>query len=115
MEDGKKLFFGELGDGDFSRVVQEEFEKAQAVAEERGLMTKVNISIAIQPPRKGERFGAILYEVDTKLPKRSSPALTTEWNGNRIIADGKSMADILQTEMNLDLDQSKNLRIAENR
>lgn len=98
----KKGSFVQIADGEFARMFQEDFEKAQAIAEERGQPVKVIATIEVIPPKKGDRFGGVGYGVEMKIPKRQSIPAAAEWDGSHIVSTGRDIGEIVNTELDLD-------------
>lgn len=51
MADKEKLLFFEIGEGNFAREAQEEFEKALKIAARHGVKVPVKFQITVLPPK----------------------------------------------------------------
>lgn len=95
-----KLMFYQSCDGDFTRRMQMEFEKAQKLARDTGSKTKIGCEIIIGPPDQTKRFGNVKFKVKPATAPYESMEYTTELNDDgEIIGDGKSIDTLLQMEL----------------
>lgn len=103
---GRRMAFYEIGRGQFAQQMQNEFEQAQIVAQERNLPVKVMASIVIMPPDENDkRFGHIGYAIKSSYPVIKGAVYTTELKDGTIVADAENVAELLQVKLDLFDDQ----------
>jgi hypothetical protein len=95
----RKLAFYEVCSGQFFKIAQGDFEKAQRAAVELNGTATVTLKLFIEPPDDDERFGHISFSSDVRLPAKKSAVYTTEIQDGFIVNDGTDMDSILQTTL----------------
>lgn len=98
----RKLAFYEVCSGQFFKIAQADFEKAQRAAIELNGTAIVTLKLFIQPPDdQDERFGHISFSSDIKAPAKKSAVYTTEIQDGFIVNDGTNMDSIMQMVLEL--------------
>lgn len=98
----QKLGFWQVAKGRLARDLQEDFEKAQMIAFERGVRTKVMLEITVHPPEKGEQnYGNLEYKHQVTEPPKTSIKYPTLLKSGYIVRDAQE-PDLL-TQLDLDL------------
>ena len=98
----KKMAFYEIGRGKFAMWMQEEFERAQKIANESHSEVTISSIIKISPPESEEDcFGKIGFSIKVNRPQRKSIPYTTEIDNGVIVGDGIDIGDILQETLEL--------------
>jgi hypothetical protein len=100
----KKLLFSEICDGNFARCAQLEFEKMQSLFARTNEKCSLVMRITLYPvtPKKGypEKFKDMDYDIIPPVIRHKSDRFAVEVNEDGvIIGDGKTISDILQTEL----------------
>jgi len=106
----RKFCVVEVAEGDFIREFQQEFEEAQRIADVRGLPVCVTAKVMIEPPKKGERWGEVQYELDLRQPKKTSRAHPAEWKDGRIVSTGDTISEIMQEKLDLEIPEPFEIR-----
>ena len=102
MQEQRKLAFFEVDRGRLGVVIQEDFEKAQAIARERGVEVKIKVEMIVFPPdQKDPTYGSVSYNHQIIEPKHLSRRLEMCLN-----IDGIIVSDAAEPPEQLNLDLS---------
>jgi len=101
-EDIRKMAFWEIAKGSFAREFQGDFEKAQEIANRRGLPVTVSASINIFPERKEmPGYGSVEFQTNIKQPPKKSMRHVTQLKDGKMIKDGLSLDEVNQLDLDL--------------
>jgi len=99
----KKIAFYDICRGTFKLNIQEEFEKAQAIAANRGCAVKLDISILIgNPDPKDPQFSNIEYAYTLKEPAKKSKRFSTFLHNGQIVRDAAEDPGLRQLDLDLE-------------
>ena len=115
-EKKRNLLFFEICGGDMSREAQNVFEKMQKIVERNQKKLSMTIKITVSPAKRQngmpKMMGEIEYQITPPTLKIQSDPYITEVNKQGIIInDGKDIADALQEELRLELEDNDNTTI----
>lgn len=110
MSDKQKILFFEIGEGNFAREAQEEFEKALVLASRHHIKVPLKIQITILPPKimpgVQTRLGELEYQITPVVVKTKSARYQTRLNGDGlIVGEGKDILEVLQEELRFPEDE----------
>jgi len=102
----RKMAFWEVAQGSFAKEFQGDFEKAQTIAKQRGVVVQVAAMITIYPEKKDTpNFGGVEFQTHIKQPPKKSMRYPTKIKQGLMVKDGHSIDEINQ--LNLDLPEVK--------
>ena len=81
----RKACFTEIGHGKLESDMQAEYEKAAKIACERDAPVTITLNIKVMPPQE-QNIGQVMYDINTKLPKRQSISYDAEFDRSVVIA-----------------------------
>ena len=102
MKRNRKMAFFEVGRGELGREIQEDFDKAQLLAANRGLPIKIKVEITVHPPDANDNnYGAVSYSHQIVQPPYASRKHETVLQNGVVVADAAEPLEQLQMDLSI--------------